>query len=273
VLGLREDAAQFSVRSNLTANSGQANANMTSPKASLIFGPWRDMELYLSYGQGFHSNDARGAVAAIDPATPLVKARGEEIGLRSSILPRWQTTLAFWRLDLDSELTFGGDDGITSPNRPSRRQGVEWSNEAHITDRLTLNADLAYSTARFTVHDPIGDEVPQSIAGAAIVGLSWRPAGGWQFSALDRWFGPRTLVEDGSVKSRASNLAQVQARWQATPSLGLTFDLFNVFNAQVSDIDYFYASRLPGEPAGGVDDVHFHPAAPREWRAGMVWRF
>jgi outer membrane receptor protein involved in Fe transport len=281
VVGLREDLAQFTVRSDTAANSGQANASITSPKLSLVFGPWRDSEVYLSYGQGFHSNDARGTVISVDPATgtplspvtPLVKARGEELGLRSSLLPRWQTTLAFWRLDLDSELTFGGDDGTTSPNRPSRRQGVEWSNEVHFTDRLTLNADLAYSTARFRVHDPIGDQIPQSIRGTAITGLSWRATDAVQLRILDRWFGPRTLVEDGSVRSRASNLVQAQARWKASTHLELTFDVFNLLNAQASDIDYYYASRLPGEPAGGVDDVHLHPVAPREWRAGVKWVF
>ena len=28
-------------------------------------------------------------------------------------------------------------------------------------------------------------------------------------------------------------------------------EAFNLFDAEVSDIDYFYASRLPGEPEGG----------------------
>ncbi len=281
VLGLREDAAQATVRSDTALNSGRSRASITSPKASLVVGPWRGTEFYLSYGQGFHSNDARGTTLSVDPATgaalspvtPLVKARGEEFGLRSAILPRWRTTLAFWRLDLDSELTFGGDDGTTSPNRPTRRHGIEWSNEVHATDRLTLNADLAYSTARFTVHDAIGDAVPQSIRGAAILGLAWRVDDGIQVSLLDRWFGPRVLIEDGSVESRASNLAQAQAKWQATRHLALTFDLFNLFNAPASDIDYYYASRLPGEPSGGVDDVHLHPVAPREWRVGMRWAF
>jgi hypothetical protein len=42
-------------------------------------------------------------------------------------------------------------------------------------------------------------------------------------------------------------------------------ETFNLFDANVSDIDYFYASRLPGEPAYGVEDIHTHPAsrAPR----------
>jgi len=36
-----------------------------------------------------------------------------------------------------------------------------------------------------------------------------------------------------------------------------------------NDIQYFYASRLPGEPAAGVDDYHIHPMEPRTWRLGL----
>ena len=30
--------------------------------------------------------------------------------------------------------------------------------------------------------------------------------------------------------------------------------------------DYFYTSRLPGEPMSGVEDVHTHPTPPRTVR-------
>jgi hypothetical protein len=46
-------------------------------------------------------------------------------------------------------------------------------------------------------------------------------------------------------------------------------DVFNLLDAGVSDIDYFYTSRLPGEPSEGVEDVHFHPALPRSIRIGL----
>ena len=45
------------------------------------------------------------------------------------------------------------------------------------------------------------------------------------------------------------------------------------FNAQVSDINYFYASRLPSEPIGGLDDIHFHPTQPRSARFAVVYGF
>jgi hypothetical protein len=53
----------------------------------------------------------------------------------------------------------------------------------------------------------------------------------------------------------------------------LVLEAFNLFDAEVSDIDYFYASRLPGEPADGVEDIHTHPALPRSARLGIQFAF
>ena len=49
--------------------------------------------------------------------------------------------------------------------------------------------------------------------------------------------------------------------------------MFNLFDRKASDIDYFYTSRLQGEPAAGIDDVHFHPVEPRRFRASLVASF
>jgi hypothetical protein len=53
----------------------------------------------------------------------------------------------------------------------------------------------------------------------------------------------------------------------------VTADIFNIFNAEASDIDYFFTSRLRGEPLEGVEDIHFHPAVPRTLRVSMVVAF
>jgi hypothetical protein len=42
-------------------------------------------------------------------------------------------------------------------------------------------------------------------------------------------------------------------------------------NVVAADIQYFYGSRLRGEPAGGVEDVHFHPVEPRQLRVSMAF--
>jgi hypothetical protein len=56
-----------------------------------------------------------------------------------------------------------------------------------------------------------------------------------------------------------------------TVAIGLT--IFNLLNTYASDIDYFYLSRLPGEPLAGVADVHTHPAEPRAVRLAVTARF
>ena len=53
----------------------------------------------------------------------------------------------------------------------------------------------------------------------------------------------------------------------------MALDVFNLFDRKASDIDYYYASRLPGEPAGGVDGINFHPAEPRSFRVTLVYNF
>ena len=50
--------------------------------------------------------------------------------------------------------------------------------------------------------------------------------------------------------------------------LRLTLEGYNIFDAEVSDIDYFFASRLSGEPAP-VEDIHFHAAIPRSARLSL----
>ena len=42
-------------------------------------------------------------------------------------------------------------------------------------------------------------------------------------------------------------------------NLRVNVEVFNLLNAAASDIDSYYVSRLPGEPADGVADIHTHP--------------
>jgi hypothetical protein len=97
--------------------------------------------------------------------------------------------------------------------------------------------------------------------------------GPWSASVFVRYFGPRPLVEDGSVRSSSSTMLNAQVSWKPAAWLKLTLDVFNLLDAQVDDITYFYASRLRGEPAAGVEDIHFHPAESRGVRgsAGITF--
>jgi hypothetical protein len=281
VAGVRGDLYHFAVTSDDPANSGLRTSSLFSPKLSLILGPWKSTEIYANWGWGFHSNDARGAVQTRDPRTgdpvqpvdPIVRAKGAELGVRTVALGRFQGTLALWLLDIASELVFLGDAGTTEPSRPSRRLGFEWSSAWVAMSWLKLEADLAHSRARFRDQDPVGDRIPGAVEGVASAGVTLQGRGPLRGSLRLRYFGPRPLVEDDRVRSKASTTLNALASYRITPRYTLDLELFNLTNARVSDIDYYYASRLPGEPPGGVSDIHTHPLEPITVRVALTASF
>jgi outer membrane receptor protein involved in Fe transport len=275
-LGLRGDIARFRVDASDPVNSGTSSDSLISPKAGVTIGPWRGTEFYVNAGTGFHSNDARGTTISRDadgnPAervTPLVRAKGGEVGVRTVAVPHLQTTATLWMLDLNSELVFAGDQGVSEPSRPSRRYGVEWANYYSPRRWLVLDGDVSWSHSRFTEFDPVGEFIPEAVGTVVSAGVSvdnFRRVDG---SIRWRYFGPRSLIEDNSVRSNATSLLNLFAGYRLTKNLRVNVDVFNLLNAADSDIDYFYASRLPGEPLDGVADIHTHPTIPRTARVSV----
>jgi hypothetical protein len=279
--GLRVDGYRFAVRSDDPRNSGRARADIASPKLALAFGPWRTTEFYLNAGTGFHSNDARGTTLRVDPAdgttpaervTPLARSRGAELGLRTTTLPGVVSTLSFWALNLDSELVFVGDAGGTEPAGRTRRRGVEWANFARLAPWCTADLDVAFTQARYRDDAGTGTRIANSIGTVITAGISLGRESGAFGGARFRYFGAHPLLEDNSVRAPASFLGHANLGWR-THSWECALELLNVFDRRDYDIAYFYASRLRGEPAGGRDDVHFHPTEPRTLRLTLTRRF
>ncbi|WP_432379780.1 TonB-dependent receptor [Duganella sp. P38] len=272
--GLRYDRYRFDVDSDIAENSGKVSAGTTSPKLSVVLGPWARTEFFVNYGEGFHSNDARGTTVhltpkerePIDPVTPLVKTRGAEIGARTEFLPGLQSSVALWKLRSDSELVFSGDAGDTSPSRGSYRSGIEWNNHYIANSWLLFDLDLAYSRGHYTEHDEAGDHIPGAIGKVASFGATITDLGPWSAAFQMRYFGPRPLIEDNSRRSATTAIAYARVGYKFNRRWSAQLDAFNLFDRRVSDVDYYYASRLPGEAAEGVEDVHYHPAERRTFR-------
>jgi outer membrane receptor protein involved in Fe transport len=281
-VGIREDIFAGRVVSDTPQNSGNAQASMTSPKAGIVLGPWYRTELYGNAGYGLHSNDIRGATITVDPndkVTPLdrvpllVRSKGAEIGIRTRAIEGLTSTLSVFVLDFDSELLFVGDAGTTEPSRPSRRVGVEWTNQYKVLPWMTLDFDLAYTRARFTNIDPVGDFIPGAPAWVASGGVTFGGNTGWFGALRARYFGPRPLIEDDSVRSQSSLIFNARAGYRFDNGLRLQLDVLNLFNANTNQIEYYYLSRLPGEPIDGVADRHVHPAEPLAVRLTLAAKF
>ena len=278
-LGIRGDVQRFRVDAQDTANSGTASAGIISPKAGVTLGPWKSTEIYGNAGTGFHSNNALGTTVTrdtggnpVERVTPLVRAVGGEVGFRTVIIPHLQTTVSLWDLHLASELVYNGDVGATEPGPASNRYGLELANYYSPHKWLVFDGDVSWSKARFTESDPAGSFVPEAVGVVVSAGASVDNFHHAYGSVRLRYFGSRALTQDNSVRSEPTSLVNLQAGYDLARNLRVTADLFNVLNASVSDIDYFYESRLKGE-AAGVEDIHFHPAVPRTLRVSLVVGF
>jgi outer membrane receptor protein involved in Fe transport len=279
--GLRVDGYRFDVDAEDPVNGGTRRAAIVSPKGGIVVGPFRGTEFYVNGGLGFHSNDARGTTITRDPSTgdpvdrvtPLVRATGGEVGVRTVAVPHLQSSLTVWSLSLDSELVFVGDAGTTEAGRPSHRYGVELANYYTPRPWLIFDGDVSWSSARFTDSDPAGDDIPGAVETVVSGGITVDSLHNVFGSARLRYFGPRPLIEDNSVRSKATSLVNLEGGYRFGRNVRLVVDLFNLFDAADSDIDYYYASRLPGEPLDGVDDLHVHPTLPRTARVSLVLGF
>ncbi|MFN8838039.1 MAG: hypothetical protein ACK5XG_04555 [Burkholderiales bacterium] len=134
---------------------------------------------------------------------------------------------------------------------------------------MALDADLSLSRARFVDGDGAGPFIPGSVGRVASLGASVVGAGAWSGGLRMRHVGPRPLVEDGSVESSPFTLADLRVGYRLAPRIDVLLDVFNLTDRRANDIEYFYRSRLPGEPAAGVDDRHLHPAEPRTVRLSL----
>lgn len=283
-VGLRFDLYSAEVAGDNPANSGDDFDAIASPKAGIVFGPWPGTEFYLNAGSGFHSNDARGTVTTIDPvsgapAQPipfLVRSKGAEIGMRFEPQRGFSSTLSAFILDFDSEIVFVGDAGTTEASRPSRRIGAEYTLQYAFNDWLFTDVSAAYTHARFLEDDPEapGRFIPGAVEGVVSAGVNFQNVwGGWFGGARVRYFGPRPLIEDDSARSKSSVPVSARMGYKFANGLSIRLDGFNLLDAKASQIDYYYASRLPGEAPGGVDDIHFHPLEPRSYRLSLTRQF
>jgi outer membrane receptor protein involved in Fe transport len=302
-------------------NSGRARATMGSPKFSAVLGPFYKTELFFGAGYGMHSNDARGATATespvdrvTDPLAPfspigraplLVKTRGAEVGVRTKAIPGLDSSVSLFVLEQASELVFSGDAGDTEASRPSRRYGVEWTNNYRFSSWLAVDADLALSHARFLGADNDQADLFASLAGfpqaqfgnapgnfipnapsiVASAGITVGEKTGW-FGALRwRYLGVSPLTEDGAFKSPPVSILNGRIGYRLASGWRIQLDALNMLDSKTNQITYaygsllktdnLYAACLSGSPPAavcqtGVMDRVLHPIEPLAFRVTLT---
>ena len=285
--GLREDHVDMYMTSHvLPQNSGNASGSRLSPKLSVILGPWNKTEFFADAGKGFHSNDARGVIDNVDPTTlapasavpALVGSTGKELGVRTEAISGLQSSLALWSLNNASELIYNADSdiGSTSPNGASRRYGVEWNNHWIPTRWLLLDADLAWTHARYAManeNGASGDLIPNAVAEVALFRATLHQLGPWSAGWETRYIGPYPLSQDGSLTAPSATVTNLRVQRELAPGVSLSADVLNVFNREYFDIAYEQDYRVSPTTSVVANGVSVHPGEPRQLRLTLRLRF
>ncbi len=282
--GLRFEYFRYDVDDNLgRTDQGGSDDTIWLPKANLVlapFGPaspWekefelaRNLELFLNFGRGFHSNDARAKLAG---GKSLPAAMGYEAGVRTAWGSRFEVALSLWALDLDDELVFAGDAGTTESAGQSRRRGVELTALVWPLEWLYVRGDVAYTDTELDDTNRPIPQAPRFIAKGA-VGVR---LGGFAAELSGRHFGKRYKDEESySPKLHDYTVFDLGARYRWRRfEVGLSVE--NLFGTDWRSSEFFYASCAPNEvgvdprcpSAGGgqgIDDFHFTPGNRRNVR-------
>jgi outer membrane receptor protein involved in Fe transport len=282
ILGLRGQRADVNVDDQREAaamtngnGSGVKGAGLLLPKAMAVLSPIPELDLFVDYGRGFHSNDARGAVLARNAATLLTPATGYELGVRVKPVPEASLSAAAFLLDLDSELVWSGDEGTTSPSGRTRRYGLELDARYRLKSWLFADADATFTRARYRENAGNGQAVALAPTRTVSAGIGARPTFGdvTPFASLRvKSIGPRPATEDASLVAEGFTVvdANAGARWK---NLELGVDAENLFGATWREVEFASVTRLPFEPKP-VRGITYSPGWPRTVmaRATLYWR-
>jgi TonB dependent receptor/TonB-dependent Receptor Plug Domain len=304
VLGLRED---YQHGTDTGTNYGSASSALFQPKGSLIFTPVATTELYLSAGRGFHSDDLRGVNQAritSVPGAPLIASQtGEEIGLRQRLFERKVAlTLAVFNLDAQSETEYDPDAGVDTAGPASRRYGYELNVTYQAFRWLEFYGTISQDHARFkspfddgTGH--LGNYLPNAPFATGSLSAYLKNLGPWSAGLEYRYLGAFPLSSGPCVNAAvihdfpgatscadaATAAGQVNGsgygEWNGDVHYAFgggwsaALGVYNLLNKNADAMQYWYVDRLPGEPAGGVADVHVHPLEPISLRLTVAKTF
>jgi outer membrane receptor protein involved in Fe transport len=314
IWGLRHDYFTFSkddnagssldsINNGLPHATGVSAQSVFSPKLNLIISLYRNLDVYLNFGQGFHSNDARDAVIGtrveelssnwknvglsdsqinkklmkynFDPAMrttgTLPKATAGEIGIKSRLFNKLHLSCAAWYLYLEKEFVYSGDGGMAELSDPTRRLGIDVS--ARLSILPWLWADIDINTAKGTIKNlpESQNHIPLSPTLTANGGFSVIRDHGLSGSIRFRHLSDRPANEDNSIIAMGHTLFNASLAYNHRQ---FTFTVFgeNLLNSEWNEAQFATETRLKGEKES-VTELCFTPGNPINFQLGISYKF
>jgi len=240
-----------------------------SPRISANVFAGRAWTISAAYGRGLRSPPARAVLP--NPAEPdseeryyrggrprITRTRNAEIGLRWA--PRWPLELrtAVFGIWVDEETIFDHASGVNLELGSTRRLGAELEVSGRPREWLQLRGGGTAVRARFL--DSM-EKIPGAPRLMTTAAATLAHPDGWRAGSQFRALGPRPLPYGARSRASATLDGMVGYRW---PQVQLDLEVANVFDANVRDGAYHYASSWNSETSRSrLPAVHYTPGAPR----------
>jgi len=254
--------------------TGVVQRSIVNPKLQVVLRPTPQWDIYLDGGGGFHSNDARGVIAARGSGA-LPRAWGSEIGTRLHLFDKLDLAAALWQLHLQSEQVFSADNASTIPSDPTQRYGVDLEVRYAIFPWLWADGDLSLARAHYTNDRGNGNAVALAPTRTATLGISLLHPDGLRGRIGLRHVGDRPATRDRSLTAQGYTLIDLflgyrRSFWE----VGLVIE--NLFDAKWREAQFADESQLrlpPYQESAPVTDIHFTPGPPLNVRGTLALYF
>lgn len=273
--GLRFDYFRFDVNDHIDGtDSGIQGASRFQPKANLSYMPSTHvpLTLYVSYGRGISSQDARGVVQR--PDAPKVSTTDfYQLGT-SHNLGRFSLSTDVFLIDRSNEQVYIPDDGSFEFKGTSRSYGWEAKTSVQITRRLALNSGVTQVSNAFyrgTFPRIYVDSAPHSVAHSGLTLAAWHGLDG---SLRYRHISSYILDGSDPTVPRATGLdvLDLSLSKRIRRAVDFNFAIDNLNDKKYWETQNYIVSRLPGEPLDGIARVHGTPGYPIGFTVGLTFR-
>lgn len=258
-VGLRSDYFINKYTDKLNAQMPSQNAFILSPKLNVQYAATNNVQFYAKWGKGFHSNDTR-VVVLNEGRKILPAAYGYDLGVTIKPIKNVLINAAYWKLNLEQEFVYVGDEGVIEPSGKTERRGIDINIRYQITKNIF--ADISYNAAKArSVEQAKGqDFIPLAPTLTSVGGITYQSAKGWNGSLRYRYMQNRAANEDNSVTAKGYFVADAAINY-TKPKYEIGFVVENLFNTKWNEAQFNTTSRLRNELTE-VTELHYTPGTP-----------
>lgn len=269
---LRYDYFRFGYKNKLLNETGfkYQEKGTFSPKLNLNYSLSNKVNIFLSNGIGFHSNDTR--VILDEKASKILpKVYGTDIGVSLKPTKNLIIKTILWHLFSEQEFVYVGDAGVVEPSGRSRRLGVDVIARYQINKWLYSDLDISFARARAIDENKGEDYIPLAPLFTSIGGLTAKVNNKLSASLRYRFLNTRPASEDYSVIAKGYFLldATVNYNWK---KFDFSVAAENLLNTAWKEAQFNTESKLLTE-TNAVSEIHYTPGSPFFIKAGVSINF